>query len=324
MPNVDRRQLIVGSLATAAFAMSNTPAQALVDPEAAGYIPVPGGRIWYRLNGLKHLTSGKAPLIVLHGGPGSSHRSRLPMLDLADERTVILYDQLDSGHADHPGDPSNWRLERFVAELAALRAHLELPHVCVLGHSWGGTIAAAYAAQRPEGLRALILSSPLISTSRWVKDNAAYVAALPPRVRQAIAKHEAAGSVDSPEYQAAVEVYNKRHLCRANPCPIGDTGKDAPAYNTVLYRAMWGPSEFTATGSLKDLNLTSSLSKIAAPTLFICGAYDEATPAACQDFAKVTPKATFIEVPEAGHSTMFEQRAFYMASVRKFLTQAGG
>lgn len=315
-------RLLAGGLT--ALAVATLPwarARALVDPEVAGYVAVPGGRIWYRANGLRHLARGAVPLLVLHGGPGGQHRSRLPLVALADERPVILYDQLDSGHADRPNDPANWRLERFVAEIVALRQALGLSQLAILGHSWGGTIAARYAIGRPAGLRALILSSPLISTPRWVADNAAYVAALPADARDAIARHEAAGTIDSPAYQAAVEVYNRRHLCRADPCPTGDTGNDAPPFNTALYRGMWGPSEFSATGTLKDLDLTPELGRIAAPTLFVAGTYDEATPAACRDFAARVPGGRFVEIAGAGHSTMFEQREAYLAAVRGFLAR---
>lgn len=310
---------LVHLLLIALVGFAATPAKAIVDPDVAGVIAVPGGRIWYRINGTAHFAAGKTALLVLHGGPGGTHRSRLPLLDLADERPVILYDQLDSGHADHPGDPANWTLARFVAEIDAIRAHLGLSAVIVLGHSWGGSIAAAYGARAPQGLKALILSSPLISTPRWIADNAAHVAALPEETRRAIARHEAAGTTDSADYLAAVEVFNKRHLCRADPCPMGDAGNDAPAFNRVIYKAMWGPSEFTATGSLKDLDLTPRLGGITAPTLYLCGTYDEAPPATCRDFARLSPNAAFVEVPETGHATMFEARAFYIQAVRVFL-----
>ena len=43
------------------------------DPERAGHVAVPGGRVWYRMNGAGHFSEGKTPLLVIHGGPGFSH-----------------------------------------------------------------------------------------------------------------------------------------------------------------------------------------------------------------------------------------------------------
>ena len=51
----------------------------------------------------------------------------IPLTDLHEERPVLLYDQLDSGNSDHPNDPSNWTVERFVDEIPAIRHAFELP-----------------------------------------------------------------------------------------------------------------------------------------------------------------------------------------------------
>ena len=89
--------LIVVSLILMVFGIGNTLADWVIEPTKAGFVPVKGGRIWYRMNGNEHFAKGKTPLIVIHGGPGFSHHYLLPLVDLADERPVILYDQLDSG-----------------------------------------------------------------------------------------------------------------------------------------------------------------------------------------------------------------------------------
>ena len=75
---------------------------------------------------------------MVHGGPGSSHAGFIPALPLADDRAVILYDQLDNGRSDAPNDPFNWTVERFVSEIDAIRAALNLRQFHLLGQSWGG------------------------------------------------------------------------------------------------------------------------------------------------------------------------------------------
>ena len=53
-------------------------------------------------------TGPRPPVVFLHGGPGGTHAAYLDALALADERAVILYDQLDSGRSDRPNNPANW------------------------------------------------------------------------------------------------------------------------------------------------------------------------------------------------------------------------
>src|SRR5262245_57729257 len=90
-----------------------------------GFIDVPGGKVWYRIAG-----SGTAtPLLALHGGPGFPSDYLTPLTKLADERPVILYDQLGCGKSDRPSDKSLWKTERFVRELATVREKLGLSDV---------------------------------------------------------------------------------------------------------------------------------------------------------------------------------------------------
>ncbi len=239
------------------------------EPERSGHIPVSGGRIWYRLDGGRHLADeGPTPLLGIHGGPGMSHDYLLPLVDLADERPVILYDQLDSGNSERPDDPANWTVARFVSEVDDLRAALALDRVIVFGNSWGGTLAAEYAMTRPEGLAALVLSSPLISTKRWLADNDAHRNQLPDAARAALDRHEAAGTTDSQDYQDAVAVFMRRHFNRMDAQPE-ELARTFEAFNVEVYNTMWGNTEFNATGTLKDYDASARLARIQVTTRFV-------------------------------------------------------
>ncbi len=87
-----------------------------------GYIEVPGGRVWYRAVGDE---TGATPLLCLHGGPGFTHYYLEPLEALAEHRRVIFYDQLGCGRSDRPDDLSLWTVDRFVEELAQVRAALQ-------------------------------------------------------------------------------------------------------------------------------------------------------------------------------------------------------
>ena len=286
-------------------------------PERTGYADAPGGRLWWRMDGVRHLRSNRAPLIAIHGGPGGSHDYLLPLTRLSEERTIILYDQLDCGESDRPNDPRNWTVDRFVAEVDALRKALELERCILLGHSWGGLIAVEYAARNPAGLQGVVFASPLISTPRWVADNAAHRAALPADVQITLDRHEAAGSTTSPEYQAALGILMKRHFCRTSIEPA-EVGALFRKMNGTLYRTLWGEGEFACTGTLKDYDGSALLPRIGVPSLFVCGEYDESTPAANRDFASLTPDSKVSVIPGASHMPMFENPTAFLTALRWF------
>ena len=287
------------------------------DPEQTGYADVAGGRIWWRMAGARHLRSDRAPIIAVHGGPGGAHDYLEPLTGLADERAIILYDQLDCGNSDRPGKPANWTIERFSAEIDALRQTLGLGRFILLGHSWGAVIALDYAAHAGTELAGLILASPLISTPRWVADNMEHRRAMPIEVQMALDRHEAAGTVDDPEYRSAIAAKMRRHFCRVSPEPP-EIARLFHKLNLSLYKAMWGDNEFTCTGTLKDHDGSVLLPQVGVPVLFVCGEFDESTPEANRDFAEVTPRAKVSVIPGASHMPMFENRVAFLTALRWF------
>ena len=88
-------------------------------PDRELFVPAQGGRVYVRINGSGHPT--RLPVVLIHGGPGGTHRGLLDAPELADERMVVLHDQLDSGRSDQPNNPANWKDDRFVDELEAIR-----------------------------------------------------------------------------------------------------------------------------------------------------------------------------------------------------------
>jgi proline iminopeptidase len=282
-----------------------------------GLIPVDGGRVWYRIVG----DGPGVPLLTLHGGPGCPHDYLLPLAALGDERPVVFYDQLGCGRSDHPTDPALWRIERFVNELATLRAALGLERVHILGHSWGTMLATDYALTRPTGIASLVLASPAISIPRWVADLAAYRARLPRPIRETLDRHEAAGTIASPEYLRATTLFYQHHVCRMQPWPeIVRRSFDNLAEN--VYNTMWGPNEFTATGNLRDYDRTDRLGEIAVSTLFTCGRFDEATPATTAYYQSQLPGSELVVFERSSHLAMVEEAGAFVAAVRDFLARA--
>ena len=99
---------------------------AVADRVQEGFVPFRGGRTWYRSIAAGDEDASRLPLLCLHGGPGFTHYYLESLEALGERRRVIFYDQLGCGRSDRPDDPSLWTVERFVEELAQVRAALGL------------------------------------------------------------------------------------------------------------------------------------------------------------------------------------------------------
>lgn len=283
-----------------------------------GYIQVTGGKVWYKMigNGAVGL-----PLLVVHGGPGAAHDYLEPLEALADQRPVIFYDQLECGNSERPGRPDLWTLEHYVEEVEHVRAALGLDRMHIIGQSWGAAVAAEYALG-PHGdhVASLILSGPLLSTSRWIADQNAYIAQLPPAVRDVIRASEADGDFTSAPYQEAMTHYYMKHVCRRQPWP--DCLNRAMAkLNPAVYVHMWGPSEFTVTGILKDYERSDRLHELAMPVLLTGGQFDEAAPDTIRFFQSRIPRAELRVFAEASHEHHLEKTGEYLAAAQEFLSR---
>lgn len=291
-------------------------------PDREAMVPVPGGRAYVRING--DLSAERPPIVLVHGGPGSSHWYFLNATALADERAVILYDQLDSGRSDHPGDPVNWEISRFVDELEAIRAHLDIGRWHVLGASWGGTVALEYGAGRPSALAGLILQSPLISTASWLADAHRLMDAMPPAIRDALYRCDQPEAADDADCDRAIDAFYRRHLYLNDPTPAIATYKAAlpRSFSQDIYAHMWGHAEFTARGTLRDYDGAGLLARLDGPrTLFVAGEHDEATPETVAAFAQRVSGADFATIPDAAHLVMNDNPTAYLALLRSWLAR---
>jgi proline-specific peptidase len=281
-----------------------------------GYLPVPGGRVWYRSVGQS--TGGRAPLLCLHGGPGFTHNYLEALEALADRRQVIFYDQLGCGNADRPDDESLWTVDRFVEELAAVRAAFDLDELHLFGSSWGGMLAMQYVLDRRPELRSLILCGSPASMLRWVSDCDELLTEESEETRQVIRQHEEDGFTACPEYQAAILGFYRKHVCRLNPWPAGLERSFAQAGYPV-YFTMNGPSEFTVSGTLKTWDIMDRLPEISVPALVMGGRYDECTPRHLAEIHRRIAGSRLEIIEDASHLCFAEQPAVFNDLVNAFL-----
>lgn len=284
-------------------------------PPAQGFIDVPGGPVWYSVAG----TGPGVPLMVLHGGPGGTACGYSRLDVLGDERPIVRYDQLGTGRSGRPDDTSLWTVERYVEELHVIRQELGLEQMHLLGHSWGSGLAAAYVLEKgTEGIASVILSSPLLSTPLWIEDANYLRSLLPGDVQRTLTEHEEAGTTDSEEYREASEVFYKRHVYGGERI-AGPPECDGAPWSKFIYQYMWGPTEFHATGTLVDFDLTDRLHEIDAPVLFITGEFDQARPETVAEFQKLVPGSKMTVILDAAHGTLSRKPDEYRNVLENFL-----
>ncbi len=290
---------------------------------AKGWVRFGDYRTWYRVTGTTD--EARSALVVVHGGPGSTHDYLLSLCCLAEDgRAVVHYDQLGNGGSTRLPDagPEFWTPQLFLDELANLVRELGVANdYVVFGQSWGGMLAARHAADRPAGLRGLIIANAPASYPLWRQEMEVLRAALPPGVDAVLRRHEAAGTTDTREYFEAMRVFYDRHVCRIDPWPRDYLASFMEtADNPTVYAAMNGPSEFHVTGRLRDWSVEDCLPDIAVPTLVLSGRYDEATPATVRPFHDLVPDVRWEIFEDSSHVPHLEEPELFRTVVADFLT----
>ncbi len=278
------------------------------------HLVVPGGNIWYKVTG----TGKGVPVVLLHGGPGGSSFYLKPFEDLGNDRQVVRYDQLGSGKSDVITDTTMFTIDHFVKELDLLRAHLGLSKWHVFGHSWGTVVALEYYRAYPDRVSSLTFGSLCFDIPAWVQSTKQLLASFPDSLQEAVLNAESTGNYDDPLYEEAMNQFYTKHVWGTNPVQA-DFDSLMATFNTDLYGYMWGPSEFTVTGTLKDYNATSFLPKIKVPTLFTVGEFDEINPDIVKEFAGKVIDSHFAVFAGSSHMTPWDARDENVKVVREFL-----
>lgn len=170
------------------------------------------------------------------------------------------------------------------------------------------------------------MASMTPSVEQWLEDARALVATLPDSIRAVISQHEELGTTGSEEYQSAMAEFNRRYLSlklQAEPSPpvldsmFGNFGWE-------VYTIMWGPSEFTATGRLKDWDARGRLGRIDVAALVTVGDQDEMSVESAEDMVRRLQDGRLELIEGAAHLTMLDRPNEYARVVREFLREVEG
>jgi proline iminopeptidase len=280
-----------------------------------GYASVMGFDLFYRQWGEPM----KGEVLGLHGGPGATHDYLLPLADLASHGyRVTLYDQLGCGRSQVPNNTSLFVPERYVEELEAFRRKMKLGRPHVIGSSWGGMLAIAYALKYQRNMMTMTTVGGLHNVPLTSKEMLRMKRGLPQSVQKTMAKYESTGDYENPAYIEAVMVYYRKHLCRLRDWPK-ELSYSLDHISKPVYGTMNGPNEFTIIGNIRYWDVTSQLDKIRVPTLVLGGRYDEVSPVVARDIHKHIRGSELTIFPNSSHTAFWEERDAFMKRVLRFL-----
>ena len=238
-----------------------------------------------------------SPLVLVHGAAVDSRMWRPQLAALADEFTVVAWDEPGAGGSSDV--PADFTLPDYAGCLAALIDALGLGPAHVAGLSWGGAVALELYRHRPELVATLVLAD---SYAGWK------------------------GSLPAAEVQARVE--GVRRMLAADdhlfdPTLPGLFAGDAPAEFASLIDAMAADvrpeSMRTALLVMAEADQRDLLPRIAVPTLLIWGELDARSPLyVARQLEEAIPDAKLVVIPGAGHVSNLERPDQFNAAVREF------
>ena len=285
-----------------------------------GTIPYLSYRTYYRIVG--DPDSQKTPLLLLHGGPGSTHNyfEVLDQLAEKDGRRIISYDQIGCGNSYLDGHPELWNMDTWLGELMTVREALGLEEVILLGQSWGGMLLLEYICRHPHpGVKGIVLSSTLPSAKLWALEQARMLRQLPAELQAIIRQAVDSGDFTSADYRAAEEYYMTLHAA-------GKYGEGDPEcltrparHGEECYLTAWGPNEFTPTGTLKDFDVTKELGRIDVPVLITSGGNDLCTPYIAKVMHDAIPSSRWKLFRDCRHMCFVEANEEYCALLREWM-----
>jgi proline iminopeptidase len=290
-----------------------------------GYVDANGVLVYWKTVGRG------APLFVVHGGPGASHDYFLPhLLPLARTNRLVFIDERGSGRSERLEDAKRYTVAAMVEDMEAVRRALGLGRVNLLGHSFGGVLAQAYALKYPQNLSSLILCSTFHTTKAINKALADIKGAMAPELRERIEKMERNGLYGQgqpwqwgrypDDYMKAAwaEGYFP-YLYQNRPDPGYDPAP-GPMMGWDVYREMWGSTgEYVVDGNLAGLDYSEQLRKVRVPTLVTAGDHDESAPWIAEEMAKLVPGARLVIFPKSGHMTFVDQPVMFRKAVDDFV-----
>ena len=270
-------------------------------------------RMFFDVEGAKLRPDGQTmrevpTLILLHGGPGFDHSVFKPDLSgLADIVQIVYLDHRGNGRSDR-SSAAKWNLDQWGDDLRAFCAALEIGRPIVMGESFGGMVAMAYATRHPEHPAKLILAS----TSAKIRPDRSI------KVFERLGGNEArdiaARFFEDPSPEQ-MKPYIDKCLPLYNQRPRSAGWMERSVQNFEL-------TEFFFKGEIRSFDLLPQLARIKCPTLITAGELDPITPIeSAEDIAAAIPagRARLERFKNAGHGTHHDEPEHFDRVIREFI-----
>ena len=286
------------------------------------HIETPDGRLYYEKEG-----SGPAVFVVA-GGPGSSHVSFHPWFSrLAASHTVVYFDNIGRGRSDRLKDASRYTVRRDAEDIEALRKALGFESISLIGHSYGGYPAMAYALAFPQRVTKLVLSDTLFNDASWQVniDSVNYnTQTLFPDVWAKLMEMRRKGMLSSvDEYQDLYGTATRDFYWYdvANASKMFRSGDSADGFNSEIYFGMIGSDpEWKVGGTMKGYDPSKAMRQMKTPTLIIVGRADRvAPPSISAQIRDLIPNSRLEYFDKSGHRPWVEEPDRYFQIVGNFL-----
>lgn len=263
------------------------------------------------------------PLIVLHDGPGGDYRDLLALKALSENYRVIFYDQRGTGLSARVPD-DKLTLASQLADIQTLADHYAPGQpLTLIGHGWGGMLAAAYAGSHPERVAKLILAEPGFL-------NEAMANQVLPVMNQSSLSFMTQASINwvrslhihGPDADAAQD-FVFAHL-RQHPAYFcgGRIPPEAPDYTLRAgfraWRSLTGAT--MGPGGQIKLSFIKDLDRFQKPVLFLAGSCNRLTGKSFQTRQlRLFPRADLVEIPNSGHELFLDNPQASLKAVEDFL-----
>ncbi len=277
------------------------------------HVEINGARIFFDTVGAKLAIDGEAmverpSLIVMHGGPGFDHSIMRPYFDrFADTHQVIYLDHRGNGRST--GAAETWNLDQWADDIHAFCQALGIEKPAVLGLSFGGMVAMAYAARHPQAPSKLVLAS----TAGRLALQATYAAM--ERLGGPDARRIAEAFWTAPSAERAAEYIS---VCMPLYNPSGAVSEQVRKRAIMRTEVMFHFIE----GEQASMDLLPGLSAVACPTLVLAGGLDPICPLACSEaIHQALPDglSELVVFDAAGHGVHRDEPERAEAVLRRYL-----
>lgn len=298
---------------------AQTSANQVQHPPGGAFVEVNGSKLWYETEG-----SGE-PLLLIAGGPGAAHYFHPYFSVLADSYRVICFDAFGTGKSDRAQSPREYSFERDVDNVEALRKALGLGKISVLGHSYGGMVAQAYAFKYPNSVNKLILADTLYSAEMWQAGNDSTNYEIQNQFPETWAKVQEIRNMglhsSSKEHRKASDLSTLGLLYFHDASVAEHLPKDLFHVNLVVMDAIAGDDgDFLVGGDIASLDFRTRLKDLRMPVLVINGRYDRVCfPRFSLKFKQYAPQAELVMFEHSGHLPFIEEPDKFFALLRSFL-----